>query len=268
MRRKYTYPLLMMVAVTLIFLVERYLDNQEKENYVVASEQPKSVDLNFYLPAATANQVIHHNFYSLAYNEEAEQASWVAYTLKKDELQGTDLNRPYFEVDPAVKTGAAHWQNYKNSGYNRGHLCPAGDRTFSEKAYTETFLTSNISPQLREFNAGVWNRLENQIRDWARRYNEVTVITGGVLENPIAKIGDEEVYVPSAFYKIVIRKTQSDFTALAFLIPHSESEKDLKSFVVAIDEVESITKQDFFPHLEDEIENRIEASNSTSGWKF
>ena len=268
MRRKYTYPLLMMIAVTLIFLVERYLDDQEKEKYVVASEEPKSLELNFFLPASTTNQIIHHDNYSLEYNEEAEQASWVAYTLRKDQLDGINLNRPYFEIDPAVKTGAAHWRNYKNSGYNRGHLCPAGDRTFSEEAYVETFLTSNISPQLREFNTGVWNKLENQIRDWAREYNEVTVITGGVLDNPIAKIGDEEVYVPSAFYKIVIRKTQSDFTALAFLIPHSESEKELKSFVVTIDKVESITELDFFPQLKDEIESKIEASSSASGWKF
>ncbi|PHQ28179.1 DNA/RNA non-specific endonuclease [Leeuwenhoekiella nanhaiensis] len=268
MKRKYTYPLLMMIAVTLIFLAERYLDAQEKQKYVEAATSVKSEALDFFLPAATSNQIINHDYYTLEYNEEAEQASWVAYTLTKDQLVDAELSRPYFEVDPAVKTGAAHWRNYKNSGYDRGHLCPAGDRRFSPQAYDETFLTSNISPQLREFNGGIWNRLENQVRDWARRYGELTVVTGGLLEDPVAKIGEEEVYVPSAFYKIVIRKESSGFTALAFLVPHSESDQDLKAFVVTIDAIEELTKLDFFPQLDDATETQLEASNSVTDWKF
>ena len=268
MKRKYTYPFLMMVAVTLIFLAERYLDAQEKQKYVEAGASVKSEDLDFFLPAATSNQIINHDYYTLEYSEEAEQASWVAYTLTKDQLTETNLSRPYFEIDPAVKTGAAHWRNYKNSGYDRGHLCPAGDRRFNTQAYNETFLTSNISPQLQEFNGGVWNRLENQVRDWARRYGELTIITGGLLKDPVDKIGEEEVYVPSAFYKILIRKDASGFTALAFLIPHSESDQDLKAFVVTIDAIEELTELDFFPQLDDATEAQLEASHSVTDWKF
>ncbi len=268
MKRKYTYPLLMMLAVTLIFLAEKYLDAQEKQEFVEAGAQVKSEDLDFFLPTSGTDQIIHHTYYTLAYREDAEQASWVAYTLTQDQLSTTNLKRPYFEVDPAVKTGAAHWKNYKNSGYNRGHLCPAADRSFSEEAYTETFLTSNISPQLQEFNGGVWNRLENQVRDWARRYGNLTIVTGGILENPMATIGEEEVYVPSAFYKILIRKDFSGYKALAFLIPHSESDNGLKAFTVTIDAVEELTKLDFFPQLDDATEAKLEASNSVKDWKF
>tara|TARA_B100001750_G_scaffold245494_1_gene265263 strand:- start:538 stop:1344 length:807 start_codon:yes stop_codon:yes gene_type:complete len=268
MKRKYTYPLLMMIAVTLIFLVDKYLDAQEKQKYVEAATSVKSEDLDFYLPASTSNQIIHHEYYTLEYNEEAEQATWVAYRLTKDQLVDSELSRPYFEVDPAVKTGAANWRNYKNSGYDRGHLCPAGDRRFSTQAYDETFLTSNISPQLHDFNGGVWNRLENQIRDWARRYGEITLITGGVLNKPLAKIGEEEVYVPSAFYKILIRKEGSGYKALAFLIPHSESDTDLRTFAVSIDEVEKRTQIDFFPQIEDSVEDKLEAAVILKDWKF
>ena len=268
MRRKYTYPLLMMLAVAAIFLAEKYLDQQEKQKHVEAGAAVKSQDLSFFLPQSETKTVVHHNFYSLGYNEEAEQAAWVAYTLTKEQLIHTEVSRPYFEIDDAVSTGAADWRNYKNSGYDRGHLCPAGDRSFSSAAYNETFLTSNISPQVHEFNSGVWNRLENQVRDWAARYGAVTVITAGVLENPVARIGEEQVYVPAAFYKIVIRPSANGYTCMAFLIPHSESDKELKEFVVTVDELESLTKLDFFPKLDAAVEAKIEATKAFDDWKF
>jgi len=268
MNRKYTYPLLMMVVITLIVLGEKYLDNQDKKEEVQAGEVVKSQDLSFFLPKAQGNSIVHHRYYSLSYDEPAEQAAWVAYTLTRDQLKPVEVSRPYFDIDAAVATGAADWRNYKNSGYDRGHLCPAGDRSFSTQAYNETFLTSNISPQLHEFNSGVWNRLENQVRDWARKYGNITVVTAGVLSKPLASIGDEQVAVPHAFYKIVLRKDASGYTCLAFLIPHSESDQDLKTFVVSVDSLESLTGIDFFPKLEDSEENRIEKAKLLKDWKF
>ena len=84
--------------------------------------------------------------------------------------------------DPKVPSHSADWRNYRGSGFDRGHLCPAGDRRYSESAYNQTFYTSNISPQDPEFNAGIWNDLEQQVRRWCKRYGPLTVITGGVLE--------------------------------------------------------------------------------------
>ena len=269
MRRKYTYPLLMMVAITLIYLTNDYLDQKEKEAQVSAGAEVKSTSLSFLLPEASPETLVHHQYYSLAYNEEAEQASWVAYTLDYSQLTSSKaLSRPYFMVDDAVKTGAADWRNYKNSGYDRGHLCPAADRSFSTQAYNETFLTSNISPQLNAFNSGVWNRLEHQVREWASIYTKVTVITGGVFENNLGKIGEEEVVVPGAFYKLILRKNELGYSCLAFLIPHSESDAPLQQFVVAVDQVEQVTGIDFFPQLEDSIEQKIEAEKPLANWVF
>lgn len=102
---------------------------------------------------------MHHQGYTLSYSESHEQAEWVAYEFKASHLSNTNFKRPYFEVDQAIKTGAAHWRSYKNSGFDRGHLCPARDRKYSQETHNETFLTSNISPQRNDFNAGIWNTL-------------------------------------------------------------------------------------------------------------
>ncbi|MFI8379218.1 DNA/RNA non-specific endonuclease [Leeuwenhoekiella sp. NPDC079379] len=268
MNRKYTYPLVMMLAIAAIYIGEKYLEKQENTEFVATGRVIKAAELSYFLPQSEANTIVHHNYYSLSYNEEAEQAAWVAYTLTKDQLRGEDQSRPYFDIDPAVSTGAANWRNYKNSGYDRGHLCPAGDRKFSTQAYNETFLTSNISPQLHEFNSGIWNRLENQVRDWAREYDTITVVTAGVLNNPLKTIGSESVFVPRAFYKVVLRKTNSGYTCVAFLIPHSESTKNLNEFVITLDALEASTGIDFFPKLDDSIEKAMEQKTNLSDWQF
>jgi endonuclease G, mitochondrial len=221
-----------------------------------------------YMPTSTTGQIVHHSHYSLSYNEPFEQAEWVAYTLKKEHLTNDDRERPYFIEDPWVTTKSADWRNYKNSGYDRGHLCPAGDRRFSEQAYNETFYTSNISPQNRHFNAGLWNRLEMQVRSWAKRYGEVYVITGGVLEDGLWEIGEEGVDVPKYFYKIVVKRDRKKTSVIAFLMPNQEMDRPLASFVVPVDEIEQKTGIDFFAGMDDALENLMERQADLSDWKF
>lgn len=220
------------------------------------------------LPSSTFNDVVKHDYYMLSYSEPHEQAEWVAYILKKEHLTYDDRKRPYFIEDPKVRSKSADWRNYKGSGYDRGHLCPAGDRRFSEYAYNETFYTSNISPQDKQFNAGVWNRLEMQIRQWSKQYGTLYVITGGVLSNNLEEIGSEDVDVPNAFYKIVARKEGASMKLLAFLMPHKESDTPLSNFLVSVDELESITHLDFFERMDDKVQAEIERSVDKKGWKF
>ena len=94
---------------------------------------------------------MHHKGYSLSYSEPHEQAEWVAYELKKSHLASINHKRPYFEIDKAVKTGAANWRNYKNSGYDKGHLCPAGDRKQTFEDYFCLFDTPQ-PPQFLCYN--------------------------------------------------------------------------------------------------------------------
>ena len=202
-----------------------------------------------YLPTSTTHQIIQHNYYTLSYNEKFEQAEWVAYELKKAYLKNNDFKRPYFIQDPKVTTGSADWRNYKKSGYDKGHLCPAGDMEFDKEAYDDTFYTSNISPQKHDFNSGIWNRIEQKTRYWAEKYNDIYIVTGGVLKDSDKKIGTEEVAVPKYFYKIILTKSGKENKAIALLVPNENSDKPIYDFVVSIETIEKMTGIDFFPNL-------------------
>jgi len=230
-------------------------------------EKNKAQSFDF-LPTSTTNQIVKHNYYSLSYNEKYEQAEWVAYELKKNYVRSSNFKRPYFIEDPKVKTGSADWRNYKKSGYDKGHLCPAGDMEFEINAYNDPFFPSNISPQIHEFNGGIWNRLEQKVRYWATKYDGVYVITGGVLESNLNTIGQEKVFVPNYFYKILLDNSNGEYKMIAFLVPNEKSDKPLYSFVVSVDTIEKMTGIDFFPDLPDSNENHLESSLNLSSWSF
>ncbi|WP_109301573.1 DNA/RNA non-specific endonuclease [Aquimarina sp. AU474] len=265
MNRKYLYPLLIILVTIGFYYFEENIDS------ITTVSEEKTDDSNysfFFLPTSTTGSIVAHDYYSLSYSEKHEQAEWVAYELKKEHLSTNEFKRPYFEKDKKVRTSSADWRNYKNSGYDRGHLCPAGDRKFTYDAFEETFVTSNVSPQNHEFNSGIWNTLEQKTRYWAKKYDGVYVVTGGILTNDLKSIGYEAVSVPKYFYKIIYDNSKGHAKMIAFLMPHKNSNKPLKEFVVSTDRIEEITGIDFFPKLEDEIEIKLEASSSIKGWKF
>ena len=256
------------VIITIFFAVLFYIwDNYyAKENEFVQDNEKK--EISTFLPTSTTGQIAHHNFYSVSYNEDFEQAEWVAYELESSHIKSANFKRPYFIEDPQISTKSASYRNYKNSGYNKGHLCPAGDRKFSKEAFDETFLMSNVTPQTYEFNSGIWNRLEQKVRYWAKKHGKLYVVTGGILTNNLKTIGTEKVAVPKYFYKIILDYQEPEIKAIAFLMPHKNSEKGLYKFVVSIDEIEQKTGIDFFPELEDSLENKLESSTSYTKWNF
>lgn len=224
-----------------------------------------SNEFNFY-PTSTTQEIYTRDSYAFSYSERHEQSEWVAYVLQATDLGTANFDRPFFVEDPLVKTTSADWRNYKKSGYDKGHLCPAGDRKSSYRAYKETFFTSNISPQEHEFNSGVWNRLEEKTRYWAEKYDGIYVITGGVLTDNLKTIGKEEVSVPNYFYKVLLSKDGSRM--VGFLVPHKNSNKPLYEFVTTVDEIEKMTGIDFFPDLEDSIESKFEKNSTYKDWSF
>lgn len=237
-------------------------------NRIFKTEQKSQHQTLDFLPKSTTNQIVKHDFYTLSYSEKYEQAEWVAYELKKSYVRSNDFERPYFIKDPKVNTGSADWRNYKKSGYDKGHLCPAGDMEFALDAYNDTFFTSNISPQLHDFNRGVWNRLEQKVRYWAAKYDGIYVITAGVLQPNLKTIGTEQVLVPNSFYKILLDNSNGHYKMIAFLVPHAKSDKPLYSFVVSVDSIEKITGIDFFPKLDDTTENSLEKRSDYKDWSF
>ncbi|MEZ4779676.1 MAG: DNA/RNA non-specific endonuclease [Flavobacteriaceae bacterium] len=267
-RNKLRYIFLFILVVSLLFFAEKYLDRQH-EHYPDTSSlkvDPSEEFSENLLPTSTTGAVVGHTYFTLSYAEAYEQAEWVAYELTKKQLSNNEYERPYFVEDREVKTGSADWRNYKNSGYDRGHLCPAGDRRFSFEAYNETFLTSNISPQDRDFNSGIWNYLEQKVRFWAQKYDGVFVVTGGVLKEYLKTIGDERVSIPEEFYKIILDKSNGEFKVIAFLIPNGKTDKSFYDFVVTVDEIEDKTGIDFFSELPDSLEVKLESEIDLKSW--
>ena len=227
MSKKTMYSIIAISLIIGVYTYDYYLDDKIQSVIIENGKEKKTYTNDFFLPTSTTNQIVHHEGYSLSYSEIHEQAEWVAYELKKVHITSTNFKRPYFEIDNAVETKSAHWKNYKQSGYDRGHLCPAGDRKYSKNAHDETFLTSNISPQKHDFNSGIWNKLEQKVRYWASRYDGVFVISGGILKNDLKTIGIEQVSVPKYFYKIICDYNNDKPKLIAFLMKHENSRKPL-----------------------------------------
>ena len=269
MAKKTKYIFLFIVVVSGLYFAEKWVDRQKEAYPTITHESTPNTFEEFskdFLPTSTTGVIVQHAYFTLSYSESHEQAEWVAYELSKKQLSQNEFERPYFIEDREVETGSADWRNYKKSGYDRGHLCPAGDRRFSYQAYLETFLTSNISPQNHEFNAHVWNYLEQNVRFWAKKYDGVFVITGGVLQPGLPSIGEEKVSVPEEFYKIVVDIQKGNYKVLAFLIPNQPTDKSFYDFVTTIDAIEAKTGIDFLHHLPDTLENELEASVDLKSW--
>lgn len=218
------------------------------------------------LATSTTGQVISHTYYSLSYDESCEQAEWVAYELTKAQANGRHSRSNNFRVDDFIFTGSAEVEDYKGSGYDRGHLVPAGDMKFDRIAMDETFYMSNISPQQRAFNSGIWNQLEIQVREWVTKFEHLYIVTGPVLSNPVKRIGKNKVVVPSHFFKVLLDNTEPEVKAIAFLLPNKRGENKLSDYVISIDELESITGIDFFPHFPDSLMNVLENSVDIKPW--
>ncbi len=224
----------------------------------------------FYLPKGTEDPVLRKRYYTLAYNEVHEQASWVAYTLSVDQLNARKVSRrDYFSEDLDVESESASFYDYKGSGLTKGHLVPAADRAFSREAMEETFLMSNISPQLRAFNGGVWRELEEQVRDWARLHGKLYIICGPIFDgDPVKRIGQNQVSVPNAYFKVLLTDHGSKMKGIGFVIPNQRSEQPLSAYMTSIDAVEEQTGLDFFADfLTHELEDSVESRIDRASWK-
>lgn len=219
-----------------------------------------------YPKAVSGEQVLRYTGFTLSYNEKHEQASWVAYNLTAREIQGTTKRGSDFREDKAVKTKSATPDDYRRSGFDRGHLAPAGDMKWSPKAMSESFYMTNMSPQEPAFNRGIWQQLEEKVRFWAKDNGDIYVVTGPVLTPNLKTIGKNKVSVPKYYYKIILDARDPDIKAIGFLMENKGSNKSLESFAVPIDSIEKITGLDFFPLLPDDMEEKLENKVNLRGW--
>lgn len=246
-------------------------ENPTRQEMPKTPEKPADTKA-IYWPASSTGALIQKQYYYLSYSEQHEQAEWVAYILTKEELDQPWVERPEeFTPDPDIPTGSALPNDYSGSGYDRGHLVPNADRSFSDAAARETFQMSNISPQARQFNQGIWRELEELTRNWAKKYKRLYIVTGPVLtQAPKGKIGRQnKVSIPAAYFKVILDLDDPEQKAIGFVLPNEVSYDPLYKYAVSVDEVEKITGIDFFEaFLPDELEEKLESSFNNDLWQY
>ena len=220
-----------------------------------------------YLPASSTGEIVRHTYYTLSYSEEHEQAEWVAYELTRQRLNSNWADRGglTFKPDPEVRTESATPRDYSGTGYDRGHLCAAADMSFDTLALSETFFMSNISPQDRGFNKGIWREMEELARDWARKYGQVFVVTGPMLNRQgIKQIGFSKVTVPVGYYKAIYAPQPN--IAIGFVVPNQISTRPVMEYAFNLDYIEKLTGIDFFPKILSGENEKTEASIDKTQW--
>ena len=240
-----------------------------KEEHIIKKETQQVVIQNvivnsqkeFLYPKQTIDQIVEHEIYAFSYNETHEQANWVAYKLFPHSVNNLVKRKDNFRKDLKVVSGSATVNDYKKSGYDRGHLAPAKAMSFSKETMSESFFMSNMSPQKPSFNRGVWKRLEEQVRKWIFISDSLYVVTGPILKDPLGFIGENKVTIPSAYYKSIIRFKKGKMIGLGFILKNKKSSKKLSEFSVSIDSIEKVTGIDFFEKLNLNKQNDVESNN-------
>jgi endonuclease G len=203
---------------------------------------------------------------TISYNRSHKQPDWVFYPLGPERLRACVERSNSFRPDPRLAPAdSAQLADYSNSGFDRGHMSPAGDNRWSQPAMKESFFLSNISPQPPSFNSGIWARLEGLVRAWATGIDELWVTTGPLLTGSLRTIGDSRVSVPEYFYKVLATKSGQKHSAIALLLP-SSAHNELSTYAMSVDQLEAITGIDFLSGLEGEDET--EAKLNIRQWDF
>jgi len=207
--------------------------------------------------------------YTVSYNPAMRIPNWVAWHLT-DSHTGGKVKRSgiTFHADEDVPEPRVDTYDYMRSGFDRGHMCPAGDNRWSQLAMEQSFLMTNVCPQNPALNSGLWNTIEVQCREWAKRYGDVYIVCGPIYFNQKHKtIGKNKVQVPEAFFKVVLCM-DGEPKAIGFICRNVSAKGHKKTdYVNSVDEVERITGINFFPKLPDDIEQRVERYADYSEWK-
>lgn len=244
-----------------LFLLRKYrkLSSYMKKKIVLLVFLSISIvvlgQFNSKLCPKNSGDIVRHQYYMLSYNEEMEQANWVFYALYPELIKGDTKRSNKFKEDKSVSSQSASLSDYKDSGYDRGHLCPAAAMCMNKRSMDESFLMSNMSPQLPSFNRGIWKKLESYVRKSIIQ-DTIYVVTGPIFEDNITRIGNNQVCVPGYYYKVIYRPSKSKMEA--YILPNKKSSLNLSHFKVSVDDVEIRTGIDFFYKLEDTLEIQLE----------
>ena len=213
--------------------------------------------------------LISREGYTLLYNSQRLLPEWVAYELTALETEGKEKRGEHFKKDPEIQGLQADVADYRNSGWDKGHMAPAADMKWSERAMDDCFYLTNICPQDHKLNTGTWKKLEEQCREYARYFGHIYIVCGPIVENNrYGTIGDNGVMVPDGFFKVILAPYHGEYKGVGFLFENKKGGKKIVEHAATIDEVERVTGIDFYPSLPDDVEDVVEAEIEKSVWNL
>lgn len=226
----------------------------------------QATDYPFCVREVEGDQILLRSSYAVCYDAANKIPRWVEWILTAEHTTGNQPRLNNFLPDEDVAEPRAELADYKGSGFDRGHMCPAGDNKWGYEPMRESFLLTNVCPQDQNLNSGDWNELESQCREWAKQYGELYIACGPILRKAKGRtIGKNRVRVPEAFFKVVLCPSGTP-KALGFIYENKPCNRPLSAYVVTVDEVERQTGLDFFPFLDKAVEAQVEASARLEDW--
>ena len=208
------------------------------------------------------NLLIVKEEYILSYNCSKGIPNWVGWRTDREDLGDLPRSDDFREDNSLPKNCYQVDENdYRGSGYDRGHLMPSGDRTKSKSANSSSFLMVNMLPQNPSNNRQVWRELEIYSRKLVNQGFTLHSFAGG--NGQIKTINNGKISVPKFTWKVILVENSKtrEIEAIAVIMPNSEKVKrtDWQDYLVTVDKVENITGYDFFAYLSDDVEEAIES---------
>lgn len=217
-------------------------------------------------PASLPDRRKSYEGFNVSFNSDNRTPNWVAWELLRNETSGETSRYNKFWQDEELE-GCPTTRDYSNSGYDRGHLCPAADQKWSRTAMVDCFSLANIAPQDHSLNTGAWKTLENKERQWAGRDSAIVIVAGPIYDkSDTIRIGQAGVRVPGAFFKVMIAPYLDEPRGIAFVYPNMTAPGNMENYVMTIRDVEKLTGYDFFHNLPDELEESVETVSSFRDW--
>ena len=190
---------------------------------------------------ARTAQPICREAYLVAYDAPVKIPAYVAYTLLPQNALGCFPRTNAFVADQSLGGTGARPDDYAGTGYDKGHAAPDGDLSWSQIVEYESFLMTNMYPQHGSLNRGIWKLLETSVRGWAVQTNQsYTIFVGAMYGAGDPTIGNG-VFVPHAYYKIVINNNTKQIAGWRF--PHAKPYvnlgNDLTKFRVPVADIQA-----------------------------
>lgn len=269
---KYAAVFLLIIGIAYFWnrLAPGAIENDIKSDSSKPTETSPDIRLNE-LDKVTAAKgmpsiIKEYEGFTVNFNPENKTPNYVAWILQGHETEGATARSNNFWTDRDLE-GCPDTRDYSRSGYDRGHMCPAGEQKWSDEAMLHSFVMANICPQKHELNTGAWKTLEDKERVWAKRDSAIVIVAGPIYDKSDKEtIGKNKVRVPSAFFKVFLAPYADPIRAIGFVYPNMRCDGNMQAYAVSVDEVEKMTGLDFFAALPDEIENDIESSVPFKDW--